>query len=262
MNDTNARQAAALLWETWQAGRRLPALPAGLRPGDEDEGFLIQKEITALSGSRRFGWKIAATSTAGQEHIGVSGPLVGTLLESRVMTMPAAVSMAGNAMGVAEAEFAFRMGRSLAPRSTHYEVGEVMDAVAAMHPAIEVPDSRYEDFVTSGAPQLLADNACASWFVLGDAAPDAWRTTDLVTHEVTVRVNDAVVGRGTGANVLGDPRVALTWIANRLSAFGTTLAEGEVVTTGTCVVPFAVAPGDRVVAEYGAFGRIEVAFVA
>ena len=45
--------------------------------------------------------------------------------------------------------------------------------------AIEVPDSRYDDFVTAGAPQLLADNACADRFVLGPAAPEDWRRIDL-----------------------------------------------------------------------------------
>ena len=32
-------------------------------------------------------------------------------------------------------------------------------AVATLHPAIEVPDSRYDDFTRVGAPQLIADNA-------------------------------------------------------------------------------------------------------
>ena len=59
-------------------------------------------------------------------------------------------------MLVIEAEFAFVMGRTLAPRATAYSVAEVLDAVATLHPAIEVPDSRYDDFVKVGGPQLIA----------------------------------------------------------------------------------------------------------
>ena len=69
-----------------------------------------------------------------------------------------------------------------------------------------------------------------------------------------------MAGEGTGANVLGDPRVALTWLANALSRFGTPLSAGEVVTTGTCVVPVTVQPGETVVADFGPFGRVEVSF--
>ena len=42
---------------------------------------------------------------------------------------------------------------------------------------------------------------------------------------------------GHGKNVLGDPRVALAWLANELRALGITLRAGEVVTTGTCHPP-------------------------
>ena len=44
--------------------------------------------------------------------------------------------------------------------------------MATLHPAIEIPDSRYDDFTIVGAAQLIADDACAHYFVLGDAAPD------------------------------------------------------------------------------------------
>ena len=40
--------------------------------------------------------------------------------------------------------------------------------------------------------------------------------------------------------MLGDPRVALTWLANELSALGLALKAGQVVTTGTCLVPLEI----------------------
>ena len=62
---------------------------------------------------------------------------------------------------VAEAEFAFRMAVDLPPRGRAYAVDQVLAAVATLHPAIEVPDSRYDDFTLVGAAQLIADNSCA-----------------------------------------------------------------------------------------------------
>ena len=63
-----------------------------------------------MTGERAIGWKIAATSIAGQKHIGVSGPLAGRLLESRLKANGVAVSMGSNIMKVGEAGFAFLMG--------------------------------------------------------------------------------------------------------------------------------------------------------
>lgn len=260
MEAQQARRAAEILLKTWQAREVLDALPPEVRPATDADGFSIQRAITEISGDRRFGWKIAATSVAGQKHIGVSGPLPGTLLAGRARQAPATFSLDRNAMRVAEAEFAFRMGRTLAPRAEPYGVDEVLDAVATLHPAIEVPDSRYRDFVTAGGPQLIADNACACWFALGEATPADWRALDLSKHPVRALIGGRVAGEGSGANVLGDPRVALTWLANALSRFGTPLSAGEVVTTGTCVVPVAVNPGETVVADFGPLGHVEVSF--
>ena len=59
---------------------------------------------------------------------------------------------------------------------------------------------------------------------------------------------------------LGDPRIALAWLANELSGIGTTLKAGEIVTTGTCITPAAIGPGDSLVAEFPGLGRVEAAF--
>src|SRR4029077_8865550 len=105
-----------------------------------------------------------------------------------------------------EAEFAFRMSRALRPRAESYGVEEVLSAVDSLHPAIEVPDSRYEDFTSVGAAQLIADNACAHLFVLGPATLAPWRGMDLANHLVAGTVLGKQTHHGRGANVLGDPR--------------------------------------------------------
>jgi 2-keto-4-pentenoate hydratase len=260
MTPSSAQAASDLLWRHWQEGRRLAALPAELRPATRNEGYAIQAQLERRSGAPLFGWKIAATSTAGQKHIGVDGPMAGRILAERVYPNGATLPFGANAMRVAEAEFAFRIGRDLPPRLLPYSADEVLAAVETLHPAIEVPDSRYEDFVTVGAPQLIADNACAHDFVLGPAAPADWRALDLSAHRALGTVVGKLEREGTGANVLGDPRAALTWIANELSGIGVPLKAGQVVTTGTCVIPLPVAAGDEVIADFGRLGRATLRF--
>lgn len=256
----HAEMASDLLWRHWQEGTRLPELPAQLRPATRAEGYAIQAGLEKKSASPPFGWKIAATSIAGQKHINVDGPLAGRIFGERVRDAAAPLPFGANAMKVAEAEFAFRFARDLPPRAKPYTVAEVLDAVASLHPAIEIPDSRYDDFVKVGAPQLIADNACAHDFVLGPATAADWRSMDLVEHRVKGTVAGKLERDGKGANVLGDPRVALTWLANELSGLGITLGSGQVVTTGTCVIPLPIAPGDEVACDFGPIGRIAVRF--
>ena len=262
MTPDQQRQASDLLWDSWRHGRKLAALTGGMRPESRADGYAIQSMLELRSAKPLFGWKIAATSTAGQTHIGVDGPLAGRLLAERAHLSGERLSVTGNEMLVAEPEFAFRMGRDLAPRARPYTVSEVLDAVACLHPAIEVPDSRFQDFVHAGAAQLIADNACAHEFVLGPVTRADWRAIDLVEHIVSADVAGKTRREGNGGNVLGDPRQALTWLANELSRLSLTLRTGQVITTGTCMTPLVIAAGDRVVADFGALGRVSISFTA
>jgi 2-keto-4-pentenoate hydratase len=260
--DTQA--AAQLLWTHWQAGTKIDALPDTLRPADAAQGHAIQALLPSVDARQVVGWKIAATSSVGQAHIGVSGPLAGRLLSGQVDADGGTQSLRGNGMRVAEPEFAFRFGAALAPRQAPYTVDEVLAAVESLHPAIEVPDSRFADFVHAGEAQLLADNACAHRFVLGPATAANWRALDLSTHRVQGRVLAGGACRyqrdGDGSAVLGDPRVALTWLANAFSRLGVGLAAGQFVTTGTCMVPLAIEPGDWVQADFGVLGEVSARF--
>lgn len=249
--------SALMLWEHWQQQRRLDELPAMGRPATRADGYAIQAALARVSGQPVAGWKIAATSAAGQAHIQVDGPLAGRLLDGRVLASGSAVPLDGNLMRVAEAEFVFRVGRDLGPRDRPYETDEVLAAVDALYLGIEVPDSRFHDFTRAGAPQLIADNACAAWFILGPRVEANWRDADLARHNVAGYLNDAHAASGSGANVLGDPRIALTWIVNELRQFGEHIRAGQIVTTGTCLTPIAVAPGDRVRMDFGPFGLVD-----
>ena len=249
--------AAQTLRDHWRAGTKLAALPPAMRPSERAEGYAIQAELEKQSGAQLFGWKIAATSEAGQRHINVAGPMAGRILSDKLIADGGTASMAGNLMRVAEPEFCFRMGRDLAPRSAAYEIAEVLDAVAALHPAIEIPDSRFADFASAGEAQLIADNACAHLFVLSAHTEANWRALDLVAEKPVITLG----GRqyiGHGKNVLGDPRIALAWLANELSGLGIALRAGEVVTTGTCHPPLPIEPGDHVAADFGVLGKVSV----
>ncbi|NPV22345.1 2-keto-4-pentenoate hydratase [Bradyrhizobium aeschynomenes] len=251
--------ASAILRSHWQQGSKLAELPPELRPHDRAAAYAIQAGLENHSDKPLFGWKIAATSEAGQRHINVAGPMAGRILAETVLPVGGAASMAGNAMRVAEPEFAFRLGVDLPPRPTPYDVAEVLAAVATLHPAIEIPDSRFADFVSAGEAQLIADNACAHLFVLGEPTTADWRSRDLIEERPRISLRGETF-IGHGRNVLGDPRVALAWLVNELRQLGIPARAGQVVTTGTCHPPLPIDSGDVMEADFGDLGRVSVQF--
>ncbi len=241
--------------------RRIDAIPEAFRPVTRDDGYQIQRQLAEHSEQPTVGWKIAATSEVGQKHLQVDGPLAGRLLAKRVHPDGAPIPLGNNGMRVAEAEFAFRLGHDLPSRPQPYGLAEVLAAIDTLHPAIEIPDSRYNDFCVVGSPQLIADNACAHHFVLGAATTADWRSIDLPSHAVRVQLNGTTIREGLGANVLGDPRIAMTWIANELRSHNIGLLAGQVVTTGTSVVPIPIELGSHLLADFGCFGIVTTKLV-
>src|ERR1700759_730919 len=95
------RAADALLYQHWLEGTRIDALPADLRPTTRAEGYGVQAFLEDHTDKPLFGWKIAATSVAGQKHINVDGPLAGRLLAERVIEDGGACPLGNNLMKVA-----------------------------------------------------------------------------------------------------------------------------------------------------------------
>ena len=184
------QEAADLVWQHWQQ-RHAAGPPAGRRCGRPRaaEGYAVQARLEARSAAPLFGWKIAATSKAGQAHIAVDGPLAGRLLRERVFESGDEVPFGANHMRVAEAEFAFRMARDLAPRDAPYDVAEVLAAVeyaAPGHRGTRFPLQRLHHGRRAAAHRRQRLRATTSSSAPGSTAD--WRAIDLAAHPVAGEV--------------------------------------------------------------------------
>jgi 2-keto-4-pentenoate hydratase len=259
VSDSRHRRAAETLWEAWTSAEPLVELGAEVSPRDLDDGYAIQRALDELAGPP-VGWKIAATSQAGQEHLGADGPMVGRLYEMQVREPGSALSVRGMQMRAAEPEFAFVLAEDLHPKPNGVSTAEVLSAVASLVLAIEVPDSRFVDFSTVGVPQLAADAMCGGHFILGPSVAE-WRTLDLPAQGARMLRDGAEQSTGRGANVMGDPREALAWMANEVLGRGWPLCAGDVVLTGASAPPITVRPDETVVASFEGLGTVDVRFV-
>lgn len=243
---------AGVLWQAWTTGERIDGLPELLRPRTLVEGFAAQRRLGERAGES-YGWKLAATGAGSRENLGVDAPLPGLLFERFRHGPGDVVPSADLHMAVAEAEFAFRMGAAVRPGASP---DELRAAVAAVHCAVELPESRFTDVAAAGGPQLLADAACAGRFVLGPEIAGG-ASPDLVATPTELDV-DGTVATGSGAEVLGDPWAALAWLAETLPEYGARLEAGSLVTTGSTTTPVPVARGSRVRASFGEGGALGV----
>jgi 2-keto-4-pentenoate hydratase len=262
-------KAARELVAARRQGKVLASLPADCRPHTADDGYVVQKAVIAAWGEPVGGWKSGATLEAVQQRFGLTEPFLGPIMAATVMQSPATAPAqnfdlrAPNADGkrsvAVEVEFAFRLGREVAPRAGGYSETEVLDAVDAMMPAIEIISPRFESIPFGTPGQALADCGVNGGIVLGSPITD-WRGIDYPAHKTSLVVDGKTVVEGTGSLVLGHPFKSLVWLANNVGRLGHTMAKGQVLTTGSMTGIYHVPQGAETVGDFGRFGRVVARF--
>lgn len=241
-----------------RGGPAIGALPA--MPADLNAAYRVQTALVKHIDKPALGWKIGCTSAMAQRISRVSEPFFGRMFAHISAASPARLKIADFHNPIVEPEIAFRMARDLPTAGAPYGADAVADAVAALFPAVEMVDSRYARAWKIDIRETVADNGVHAFFVRGAECAD-WRAVDRPAIPLTVTTNGARTAKGVGANALEDPMNALVWLANALARRGLSLAAGDLVTTGNiCDDPVVPAPGDVIAAEFGALGRVEIAF--
>ena len=261
MNRAEISRAAAFLSGALGRRKKLAQLPEDCRPETLVDAYAIQDQFVKSFGGAPVGYKVACTNVALQQMLNTDAPFSGRLISGRVYDSPAVIDPASMFQIGIETEYAFRMGEDLSPVDAPYRQDRIAAAVSELIPAIEIVDSRYEDWSAVGVLQLIADNALGAHWVAGESFED-WRTLDIVEHELVTSVNGEVAATGKGANVLGHPLESLAWLANDLASLGLGLKEGDYVTTGSCTPLVRAHAGDVVSADFGPLGSIEVTFAS
>jgi 2-keto-4-pentenoate hydratase len=254
VNVDASRQAAQLLWETWTDGQTISQLPDGIRPTDIRAGYSIQAELDAFAG-QRVGWKIAATGAGGQATLGVEHPLAGPLFGQFAVAPGGVLDFSKSRMRIVEAEFGFVIARDLPASAAPFDRASVLDALGPLVLALEVPNTRYTDQRSVGGAQLVADAACAGYFVFGEPV-ERYDADSLPGAGVTLTTANSSA-EGSGANVLGDPVEAVRWLANALAEQGRQLRSADTVITGSAVAVREPGVG-LVTADFGALGRVSL----
>lgn len=258
MHISHQRELAALLATLRREGRQQSGLDPRLVPPDKETAYRVAQMVAEELGWSVAGWKIAAAKEEMQRALRTDAPIYGRVFAPMVKTSPVTVAHAKLCSPIPEVEYQARLGTDLPPRTKPYTVAEVTDAVASLHPGLELAECRFiHDAAFPPLPAILADGAGASSIVYGAPIED-WKRRDIAGQEIVLLCNGKPRRKGTAAAALDNPMVPLTWLANELSRTGIGLEAGQMISTGTLTGMLGPKPGETYIADFGPFGSVTV----
>lgn len=198
-------------------------------------GFALRQE----AGEAFVGWKMGLTSVAKMQQVGVHAPIRGRLGSETAVPDEGSLATAGFCHPRVEPEIAFVIGRDVEGTPA---AATILDAVDLILPALEVIDSRYQNFRFT-LVDVIADNTSAARYVLGgpglSPAELRARGVRLADLGVVFEVDGAIAHTASAAAILEGPEHALAALQRSLAAEGNGLRRGDVVLAGaaTAAVP-------------------------
>lgn len=221
-----------------------------------DQAYEVQKELIQLrinEGETLIGLKMGFTSEAKMQQMGVHDLIWGRLTSS--MLIPNNNTTARN-MYIhprVEPEICFRMSKDIHGELSETEVIEYVDAVAA---AIEIIDSRYQNFKFS-LEDVVADNCSSIGFVVGDWMPVQQSLNNL---NMQLRIDDKVVAEGSSNDIMNNPWKSLA-AATRLAAkYGEPIKKGMFIMAGAATNAEFIQANQTSTASVESLGDASVSF--
>lgn len=248
---------AAKIVENRIKGGRLDGL--GLT---EDAGYAVQAEANLVLGQTLgpvAGHKIGATAEGMRKLLNVPGPIAGDIFAGTVHQGRATLRLDDYVRPGIETELAVRIARDVRPEEAPWTVERIAAVVAAVMPAIEIVDDRYQDFKAAGAGTIIADNAFNAGSILGPETTD-WQGLPLDRLTAKTLIDGMVVATGLSDELLGHPLQALVWLADRYAGLGRTLEAGRFVSLGTITPVQWIAEPCTVEIEVEGLGGVGVVF--
>lgn len=259
LRDADIERLARHLEAAEHEARAVPKITDKHPALDFADAYAIQRALCRVRGERGrriVGYKVGMTSRAKMQQMGVDIPIFGRVFDDMSVADGGDVDTSALIHPRVEAEIAFVLKRALRGPGCH--IGAVLAATDFVVPALEIIDSRYENF-RFDLPSVVADNTSASRFVVG-GVPVPVADLDLRALGIVLEKNGELVAVAAGAAVLGHPAAAVAMLVDNLAEHGEELPAGAFVMSGGATEAVAVGAGDAVTANVQGLGRVAVRF--
>lgn len=225
-----------------------------------DVAYTVQEKLIERKcqeeGTKVSGWKLGLTSKAKQQMMGVHEPSYGVLLENMALPVDQVTSMSPFIHAKIEPEIAFVLKKDL--NGPVVTVADVLDATDYVTAAMEIIDSRYENFNFT-LPDVIADNSSSSRYYIGQTKHQV-ADIDLERMGCVFKKDGEVIATTTAGSVMGNPARAVAWMANKLIARGQKVRAGEVVLSGALTGAETIVDGSHYSVAFGGLQGFEVTF--
>ncbi|MGX9133288.1 2-keto-4-pentenoate hydratase [Rummeliibacillus sp. JY-2-4R] len=201
------------------------------------------------------GLKIGLTSKAMQEMLNVYTPDYGFILDTMVYDEVEDLPTEPFIQPKVEFEIAFVFNKEL--MGPNVTVKDVIDATAYVVPAIEIIDSRIEDWNIK-FEDTVADNGSSAGAILGKKRTPLKDIEDITTIPMIVKKNGEFLDEATSSAVLGNPLNAVVWLANEVSVYDISIKPGMFVLSGALSKAVLFEAGDEFEADFGILGKVSV----
>ncbi len=206
------------------------------------QAYQVQDQSLAnrlARGEKQVGIKMGFTSRAKMIQMGVDDMIWGPLTDDMFIEEGGETPWDKYVHPRVEPEIVFLLKK---PLSGNVTLAEAMAAVEAVAPALEIIDSRYDNFKFS-LEDVVADNCSSSGFTIG-----AWQSNvgDISNLGMVMEFDGQAVEIGSSAGILGNPWRSLAAAARVAGEVGKTLPAGSIVLAGASTAAQALKPGVHV----------------
>lgn len=214
----------------------------------EIQRLSIQNRIDR--GEKIVGYKLGFTSYAKMEQMGVHDLIWGILTDQMTIQPEEEISMNQWIHPRAEPEIAFKVKKDITREISLSEVSEYIDQMAV---ALEVIDSRYENFKFS-LEDVIADNCSSTGYVIGE-----WKdleTENISKLEIRMKINNEVVETGKTSAILDNPLKSVVELSRLASAAGLTVKKDQIILAGAATAAVYLKENDAVEADLEDVGNV------
>ncbi|WP_425408186.1 2-keto-4-pentenoate hydratase [Hyphococcus sp.] len=238
-------ELAVIVDEAQRAARAIPQLTKDHPDLSVSDAYAIQALSVArriARGEKRIGVKMGLTSRAKMIQVGVEEAAWGRLTDAMLLEEGGVLKKSAFVHPRLEPEIVFLLKKRLSGKVSALEA---MAAVEAVAPAMEVIDSRYENFKFA-LPDVVADNTSSSGLVIG-----AWRSPEIDVSNLgmVLSVNGRPKEIGSSAAILGHPLRSLVAAARMSAEWGEALEPGHIVMAGGATAAHPASVGETISLE-------------
>jgi len=206
------------------------------------------------SGEKIIGYKMGLTSKAKRDQMNLKEPCYGVLTDKMEIADQGIFSMANSIHPKIEPEIFFKISRDLEGHVTRNEVVESISWVGA---ALEILDSRYEQFKYFSLEDVVADNSSSSHFILGKNLMHP-EDLDIENLKMVLRVDGKDIEQGVSRDISGNPLDSVVELVHLLAERNKMLPKDSIVLAGAATPALALNPGMHIDLEVDLLGHVDL----